>query len=389
MPSTIALQTTKAIETFNKDYNVAWNFGTNWSNVGTDFETFVNKYLFPKINETAVINRPLGNRFNFLAKEKDFIGQYSEEYVILDTVPVAMNLTKAEELMLKRNYPRMASKLYGSGILKKIKFTLNNNDVRLNFTTLGDGINYALAVYKKAISDINVTEESEIKAMLLDYSLTSTKVRKEVSSLDDLSFKLYEALLNMQNNSSKYNEADLASGGSIGRYTTQSNKDDFLILTTDLIKAHLLDTKIANTFQVSGLDLTNKIISFDDLGGVYKLTKDVKISNTKTIEFFKSFGDYQIAIGDIIPKGTIITFDPTSQAEFKAGESGPVVEEIKPDKELFAYIFDVNKVRYTRYTRNMVKSFYNPEFDEVNYWLHYYSTKAVSPFYNNVVLEGK
>ena len=389
MPSEIALQTTKAIETFNKDYNLAWNFGTNWSNVGNDFETFVNKYLFPKINETTVIDRPLGNRFNFLAKEKDFIGQYSEEYVILDTVPVAMNLTKSEELMLKRNYPRIASKLYGSGILKKTKFTLNNNDVRLNFTTLGDGINYALAVYKKSISDINVTEESEIKAMLLDYCLTNTKVKKEVSSLDDLSLKLYESLLNMQNNSAKYNEASLASGGSIGRYTTQSNKDDFLILTTDVIKAHLLDTKIANTFQVSGLDLTNKIISFDDLGGVYKLTKDVKISNKKTVEFFNSFGNYQIAIGDVIPKDTVITFDPTSATEFSGGESGAVVEEIKPDNDLFAYIFDVNKVRYTRHTKNMVKSFYNPEFDEVNYWLHYYSTKAVSPFYNNIVLQGK
>jgi len=384
MASNIVLATTNALKTYNSDYNVAWDFGTNWSNVGTDFETFVNKYLFPKINETVVVDKVLGNRFNWLAKEQDFIGQYSEEYVVMDTVPVAMNLTKAEELMLKRNYPRIASKLYGSGILKKVKFTLNNNDARLNFATLGDGINYALAVYKKAISDINVTEEMEIKAMLLDYCLNNTKVKKEVLSIDDLSFKLYEALLNMQNNSSNYNEANLASGGGIGRYTTQSSKDDFLILTTDLVKAHLLDTKIANTFQISGLDLTNKIISFDDLGGTYKLTADVKIANQKTIQHFRSYGDYQVAIGDVLPKGTILTFPVTGLTEF--AES---VTEIKPDKELFAYVFDVNKLRYKRNTKNMVKDFYNPEFDEVNYWIHYYSTKAMSPFYNNIVLQGK
>ena len=75
----------------------------------------------------------LGNRFEWLAREEDFVGQYSEEYVILDTVPVTMNLSKQEELMLKRNYPQMATKLYGQGILKKTKFTLNNNDSRLNF----------------------------------------------------------------------------------------------------------------------------------------------------------------------------------------------------------------------------------------------------------------
>ena len=92
-----------------------------------------------------------------------FRSQYSEEYVVMDAVPVAMNLSKSEELMLKRNYPAIASKLYGSGISKKLKFTLNNNDVRHNFATLKDATQYALGVYKKRISDINVQEEFEIK----------------------------------------------------------------------------------------------------------------------------------------------------------------------------------------------------------------------------------
>lgn len=370
-----------ALVQFNSDYNQAYTFGSNFSNVGTDFETYVNKYLFPKINSTNIIDVALGNRFNFLAKETDFIGQYSEDYVIMDTVPISMNLSKSEELLLKRNYPRIASRLYGQGILKKTKFTLNDNDVRLNFNTFADGVNYALGVYKKNLSDINVSEEQEIKAMLVDYALNHCKEKRTIVSHEDLAHELYVTLLNLQNNSSKYNETNEASGGAIGRYTTQTQLSDVVILTTDDLKAYLLDSKIANTFQVAGLDITNKIISFDDLGGIYKTTEDITISVDNTVDYFKTYGDYQIAKGDKILKGTIFTIDVSELEEFTEK-----VEEVKPEKEKFAYVFDVNKVRYKRYTRDMVKSFYNPEFNETNYWLHYYSFKAISPFFNNVVI---
>ena len=182
-PTTLA--SISALQQYNSDYSTAWDFGTNWSSVSTDFETFINKYLFPKLNETALHNVALGNRFEWLAKEVDFIGQYSEEYVILDTVPVNMNLSKNEELMLKRNYPQMATKLYGQGVLKKTKFTLNNNDTRHNFLTLGDATRYALGVYRKRISDINVSEELEIKGTILDYALNHTKDVRSVASRDE------------------------------------------------------------------------------------------------------------------------------------------------------------------------------------------------------------
>lgn len=373
-----------ALVQFNSDYGTAYTFGSNFSNVKTDFETYVNKYLFPKINETNIIDVALGNRFNFLAKETDFIGQYSEDYVIMDTVPVSMNLSKNEELLLKRNYPRIASRLYEQGILKKTKFTLNDNDVRLNFNKLSDAVSYALGVYKKALSDINVSEEREIKAMLVDYALNHCADKRTVVSNEDLAHELYVALLNLQNNSSKYNETNEASGGSIGRYTTQTSLKDVIILTTDELKAYLLDSKIANTFQIAGLDITNRIISFDDLGGTFKTTADITISEQNTVDYFKTFGDYQIAIGDKIPSGTIFTVDVTGLTEFTEN-----VEEIKPPKDKFAYVFDVNKVRYKRYTRDMVKDFYNPEFNETNYWLHYYSFKAISPFFNNTLVIGE
>ena len=382
-PTTLA--SISALKQYNHDYSKAWDFGTNWSNVATDFETFINKYLFPKLNETALHNVALGNRFEWLAKEIDFIGQYSEEYVILDTVPINMNLSKNEELMLKRNYPNMATKLYGPGVLKKTKFTLNNNDTRHNFSTLGDATRYALGVYKKRISDINVSEELEIKGTILDYALNHVKEKRTVASRDELFTAVFEGVLNVQNNSAKYNEADKASGGTIGRYTTVSDMNDLVILTTDAMKTFLLDTKLANTYQVNGLDLSDRIISFDDLGGIWKTTEDVTVTDQATLDQFNFMGDYQIRSGDVVPKGSILTFDISKLTEF-VGK----VEEVKPKSDLFAYIFDVNKLRYRRNTKGMLKPpFYNGEFDEITYWLHYYSFKSMSPFYNSILVSGE
>lgn len=384
IPTLIADSTKASLQDFNHDYGKQWTFGENWSNVNTMFETYVNKYLFPKINETLLIDIALGNRFNWLAKEQDFIGQYSEEYVIMDTIPIEMNLSKSEELMLKRNYPQMATRLYGSGIVKKQKFTLNNNDVRFNFQTLGDATNYALGVLRKKISDINVQEEKEIRAMMVDYAINQLQDsnRRTASSKEDLTERVFEAILNMQNNSAKYNEVHKASGGSVGQYTTVSKLSDIAILTTDSLKSYLLDTKIANTFQMAGIDFTDHIISFDDLGGVYKTTKDVTLANEDTINYLRAFGDYQAMIGDVIPTGSVFTFNVSDLKEFKGN-----IEEIKPQGELFAFIFDINTLKYKRNTKGMLKEpFYNGEFDEVTHWIHYYSFKAISPFFNKILI---
>lgn len=384
MPNPTTLASISALQQYNSDHSTAWDFGTNWTNVSSKFETFINKYLFPKLNETALHNVALGNRFEWLAKEIDFISQYSEEYVILDTVPINMNLSKNEELMLKRNYPKMATKLYGQGVLKKTKFTLNNNDTRHNFLTLADATKYALGVYKKRISDINVSEELEIKGMILEYALNHAKDVRTVASREELFTQVFEGILNIQNNSAKYNEADTASGGSIGRYTTVSALKDVVILTNDSMKTFLLDTKLASTYQVEGLDLSDRIISFDDLGGIWKTTADITIAEQATVNAFEAMGDYQMAVGDLIPEGAVITFDVSKLTEFVGS-----VEEVKPDTDLFAYVFDVNKVRYRRNTKGMLKApFYNGEYDEITYWLHYYSFKSMSPFYNSIVVKG-
>lgn len=367
---------------FNNDTQNSWSFGANWNNQGTAFETFVNHYLFPKLNETLIVETVNGNRFDFIAQEVDFISQYSEEYVILDSVPISMDLTKNAELMLKRNYPKMASKLYQQGILKKVKFTLNNNDNRLNWLTIGDAVKYAISVYKKKISDINITEEAEIKAMLLDYALNFTKDKRTVTSMQGLFQEITNAILNLQNNSAKHNETSTASGGAIGRFTTISKMKDLLIITSDAAKAYLLDTKLANTFQANGIDLSSHIISFDELGGVYKTTKDVKVTELikKKLE---AYGDYQVEIDDIIPVKSVFTFDVTDVITEN-------IEEIKPKGEYFAAIYDVRGIRYKRCTKGMLKEpFYNGEFDETTHWIHYYSMKALSPFYNKVTITSE
>jgi hypothetical protein len=365
---------------FNKETGHAWTFGANWDNSGTEFETYVNKYLFPKLNETLIIESILGNRFNWLAKEVDFVGQYSEEYVILDSVPIEMDLTKNAELMLKRNYPKMATKLYAQGIVKKLKFTLNNNDTRLNFLTIGDAITYAVSVYRKKITDINVAEEAEIKAMLVDYGLHHANDKREVTSMEELFEVLSESVLNLQNNSSKHNEADKASGGAVGRFTTASKLSNMVILTTDKVKRYLLNTFLANTFHNEGIDLSKIIISFDDLGGTYRVTEDTQVTK-EILNKLQIFGDYQVQIGDIIPKGYVFSYDVSDVIEN--------CEEIKPDSDLFAMVLDARAIRYQRFTKGMLKQpFYNAEFDEITYWIHYYSFKAISPFYNKVVITG-
>src|SRR5699024_5209886 len=220
---------------------------------------------------------------------------------------------------------------------------------------------------------------------VLDYALNHTKDKREIASRDELITAVYEGILNIQNNSSKYNEADTASGGAIGRYTTVSSLKDVVILTNDAIKVHLLDKKIADMFHVEGLDVSDRIISFDDLGGIWKLTEDVTISEDDTISKFRAMGDYQINKGDLIPEESVLTFDISELTEFEGN-----VTELKPNTDLFAYIFDVNKLRYRRTTKGMLKPpFYNGEFDEITYWLHYYSFKSMSPFYNSILVSGE
>lgn len=392
----VADAVSRAITGFNVDNGKKWSFGTNWDATGSDFETFTNKYLFPKLNETAIVNVALGNRFDWLAVETDFVGQYSEEYVILDTVPTELALDKSTTLMLERNYPKIATKLYGSGIVRKMKFTLNDNIARQQFATLGDAVSYAVNVYKKQISMINIAEEQEIKSMIMDYALNQVADTRETEAdkyIDDL----YTAMLNLQNNSHIHNEANKASGGSLATFTTQSQLKDLLIVTTDRQKVKILNSFIAQSFNTAGLDLTDHIISFEDLGGAYKVKSNLTMSDARVVNLLKNAGLYDFKAGDIFTAGSVIAIPnfkeiilnhPTINATNFTNWFTPI--EAPTDDDLFTVILDARALRYKRYTKNMLKQpFYNGEFDEVTYWIHYYSMKSISPFYNKVVLKKK
>lgn len=384
----LALDIASSLKAYNNAYGTAWDLGDNYSNVGTEFETYVNKFLFPKLNETRLINVALGNAFNRFAREVDFIGQLSEEYVIKDVIPTNMNLSEDDTLFLKRVFPEMITKLYGAGRVRKVKFTLNNNDSRQNFSTLNDAVKYATAVYKKKISDINVDEERQIKAMLVDYGMKTANKKIEVETQDELFEQIAEQIMVMQTNVDDYNEADKASNGGNGRYTTTTLMSKMMILTTTKIKARLLDSKLANTFNTAGIDFSDRIIAFPDLGGVWRAKADITLDSPKAdvITALQSLGDYQTKEGSIIPKGSVVTFDVNKYASSIADQ----FEEIKPESDLWAMVFDVDSLIYNRYTKGMLKEpFYNPEFDEVHHWIHYYSGKYVSPFYNKVVIQGK
>lgn len=378
----ISLAPQKALQSFNLANNKEWDFGTNWSSVGQeDFETYVNKFLFPKIQETELIQYTLGNKFNHLAKELNTPYQLNEEYVFKDIVPVKMNLDKNATLLLKRNYPKMITKIYGGGILKKFKFTLNAFDPMYNFITLQDAIVYALGMYKATISSINVAEEREIKAMLVDYSLNMvpSKNHIHVNTQEELIDNVYKHMLYLQNNTHEYNESFLASNGDTGRFTISTNYDDIVILTSDDMKHKLLDTKIANTYNIAGLDITDKIYSFKNLGDVYILDRDYTVTNeTKLI--MEEMGDWQVEVGDVIPEGTVFTYYIPQLDGYQT--------EIKPiSNELYAFVFDVNCIRYNRFTKGMLKKpFYNQEFDETTYMLHWYDKKNISPFYSKVTI---
>ena len=90
--------------------------------------------------------------------------------------------------------------------------------------------------------------------------------------------------------------------------------------------------------------------------------------------------------------GKVIKYEDVKLTEAKPfmEELKTRIEEIKPDNDLFAYVFDINKLRYRRHTKGMLKQpFYNGEFDEITYWLHYYSFKSMSPFYNSILVTGE
>lgn len=382
----MSLASAEALKLFNRTYGTAYDFGSNYDKTGSEFETFYYNFLFPKINETRNATTATGNRFWGEAKNVTKIGQLNEEYVILDSIPIGLDLSQPETLRLERNIPQMKTKLYKLGEIKKQKFTFNNNDMRTNFATIGDGTAFFLNVLNKKFYDINVLEEREYKAMLVDYALNklgSENTALPAANKAELLKKIGVTLFDLQDNNHIYHEAMQASGLPYGRYTTVSKLLNLRILTDNETKYELLDSKLAIQFKNEGLDFSSIIYSFKDLGKIYRLTADVTVEQDETLLRMKAIGDYQTKKGNVIPEGSLFTYDINDKTKFPEFEGKFI--EIKPETENFAYVYDNQKPRYRVNTENMIKkSQYDGENDENTNWIHYYSQKIMSPFYNSV-----
>src|SRR5699024_2567701 len=113
-----------------------------------------------------------------------------------------------------------------------------------------------------------VLEVFEIKGTIMDYAINYVKEKREVSSRDVFFTKVIIRIMKIQKNNAKYNEANEAIGISIGSYTTVTALKYVIILTNDVMKTNIRNSQLDYTSHVAGLDLSDRIISFDVLGGL-------------------------------------------------------------------------------------------------------------------------
>lgn len=353
--------------------------GINWSNIGQElFETYINKYLFPKINSTSLIRVVMNDRFAPYTVDTDVIGQFFEEYIFTDIVPTQLKLDNDEMMNLRRNYAQMRTKLYREGNYFKYKFTANDNDFRLNWSTFDDAIKALAGIYNNMIDSFNIWCEKSKKATIIDYALHFVKSREKVDSMEALVKSININMLDMQDKTTDYNEADTASGNPLTEKTMSSNLEDILIITDTKTKEYMLNSIIANTFANTGLDLSNHIMSFKTLGGTWITTDNVVISDPNTISKFTAMGMWEPRNGGglHIPKGSIFTFDVSKLTEF-----ADKAEEYKPKSDYFAFMIDTNGLRFRQNTKGMAKKpIYLQDTDEWQHMFMFYAMFAISPF---------
>lgn len=379
-----------SINQWNQTTGASWTLGTSWDSVGTDFETFVHKNFFPVLTET-IINLPtIGNPFQWLAKQRVLNGGYRQEFAVVDQVPTGVNLNTDGKLIIDPLYPKVKTRLYQNGFRRKMKFTIDlSGDILQNFLTLEDGIEYVIAQYISSLNSINIAEYREMFGAIVDYTHSNlTKYQKRtVDSLDEAIDKTYELMKAMQRPSSAFNEGILAAGPAVSRLTRKTPLDRIMILCSDRAATRILNTNIANTFQIAGLDISDHILNFPTIedtppmDGVFKVTEDVIINDPDTLAYLKAMGMYNTLTGTVFKEGAVFTFDITTLKDFK-GKYEQI--GLKDDSDII--LIDTASIMYYQDTSNMVRTFENPEIDAITYYLKYTSTKNISPFTNKAVI---
>lgn len=389
----VATGTVEALDQFNRSYGTQYAPTAPWTgDVAIHFTNFVNNNLFPKIADTKYHEAILGDAWSFATKNDPNIASYDEEYAFMDIVPRNLNMSKAGTSLFKRNYKRIATNLYGPGNYRMLSFSLESNYTRRNFSTIGDAIAYALGAYKHCIQMVNIDEERQKTAKIVDYANKNVRVHETASSLEDMAHKLNLLLMNMTSNSDKYNEAiQLCAPNEIGgRYTTTTDMSHLMILTTTDVKEYMLGTLLANTYQTKGIDITNMIKAFPTLTYAWRATQDITM-DADLVKVLNAFGDEDAEVGDVIPKDAVITIDPE---EFLSEHPDKTkFEPITPKNKVgeankpWALVFDTRALKFARFTDGMVeKPFINQSVKEYKYYMHYYHRNNISPFYNKAIV---
>lgn len=375
------------------DAIVAWNesypenpisVGQNFSGLDTKMHgTFMFEYLLPKVGRTDLYQVKIQDRFIRYTKMLLNMAQFNEEYTMTDIVPTLLREDADIMTNFKTNFPKMRTKFYNEGQVYQHRYSINPKD-RLKWSSVGDCLRNQQAIHDNVMSSFNMYNEDAKKATIIDYALRSIKDRTKVGSADELVEKMLLKFLNLQSKSTKHNETDMAAGDENTRKTTVSNGEDLLFITTDEVKLYILKSVIANTFQVAGIDITNQISSFEDLGGNYELTEAVTITETKTKAAFEAMGFMFDRENFTFPKGSKFNWDITALTEF-AGK----FREIKPVSKWWCAIYDVNALRFEMNRENGIRI----QDDSINGWsgvinitISMMTNNNISPFPNKAVL---
>lgn len=379
----VATGVVEALNEFNQSYGKQWKATAPWTgDVAIHFTNFLNNNLFPKLASTHFHEAILGDAWSFATKNDPNVASYDEEYAFTDVIPRNLNMSKANTTLFRRNYKTIMTNLYGVGNYRLLSFSLESNYTRRNFATIADACAYALGAYKHCIQMINIDEERQKTAMIVDYANQHVRVKQNATSLEDMAHKLNLLLMNMTSNSDLYNEACEMTGNQKMRYTTTTDMSNLMILTTTDVKEYMLGTLLANTYQTKGIDITNMIMAFPTLEYAWEATTDIKLTAEQVAEL-RLFGDEDTDTGDIMPEGSIITLNPNEFLPTLKDNFKP----IKPEGSTWAMVFDVRCLKFARFTDGMVEPpFINPGVKEYKYYMHYYHRNNISPFYNKAVV---
>ncbi len=378
------------LQSYNEATNSEWTINGVWSNSEKGFETFLYDHMFPILGSQHFYDNRVGNRFYFLTKfvDQTSILQKGAINTITDVFPEVMDYDIRRQSILEDNFLNMTGLVYGAGTRKIFKYTLDKVRMRANGLTPGSLIDMTTAPIKAVQKGIDISEELSVKGLLVDYANTQAREKRTVADMAGMVDALFHAIQDLQEWSNEYNEcSDVTNGSALPNVlTNRVDIGDIFILTSNAVKVELSKEYYANTFHIAGIDFRDRLLTFKDLGKVYKLNADVTISSQGTVDLLKHYGQFQPIIGTVIPAGTIFCFKVDQLTEF-VGK----VDEVKPvNNDLFAFVMDINTVISEMCTNEMVKisDVKDAPLDLIDMYIKYTTRKIINPFTQKIVING-